>query len=442
MKRSIASYFPFYYGWVIVVISLITLIMAYGIWWSFSIFYVSLLQEFGWSRAETAIIFTVGSVVYGFCSFPAGFLADRLGPRRLLPAAAVMLATGCLISSAASEKWHFFIAYGLFMGIGTICMGFVPIATVISNWFAERRGKAMGIALIGQVAPPLLAFPIQKLISMAGWRTAYMVLALTLLLVIVPMTGLFMRTRPQDLGLEPDGRRIAEKDSTEVKDRKTAKRVFQKVVNQEWVDTEWTISKSLRTFQFWALAGVLFTLGVGNGTIMNHLVAMVVDMGRSRELAAFIFGLAGLITAAGRLFGFLSDRIGRERTFVFLSFLHICSVGALLIFLKNAQIWPLYLYAIAFGIGYGLCSPTLSAGAADLFMGRSFGSILGLSNVAFGIGQGIGVWAGGAVFDLTGSYEWAVLFTIPVYALMGVSYWVMAPRKARRIMTPFSSHNF
>ena len=438
LNRSIASFFPFYYGWVIVAVSLVSLMVAYGVWWSFPVFYVSMLKEFGWSRAGTAAIFTVGSIVYGLGSLPAGALIDRLGPRKLLPLASVTVAAGCLISAAAVEKWHFFIAYGIFMGIGTICMGYVPIAALISNWFIQRRGTAMGIALMGNVAPPLLAFPVQELISLAGWRTAYVVLAAVLLAAIVPLTLFFMRTRPQELGLEVDGGTAGQ--SLDRGKKGTARvRVSLEVVNREWVETEWRLGNSLKTFQFWALTGVMFTLGIGSGTIMGHLVAMVVDLGRSREMAAFIFSLAGLIAAAGRLSGFLSDRIGREVTFTLLTSLHICSVLALLIFLKNAQVWPLYIYAVAFGFGYGLCSPTLSAGAADLFIGPSFGRILGFSNIAYGVGQGIGAWAGGAVFDFTGSYDWAVRITIPIYALMGISYWLMAPRKVRRIITPFSS---
>jgi MFS family permease len=435
LSKSIASYFPFYYGWVIVSVSLVTLLVAYGIWWSFPVFYVSMLKEFGWSRAGTAAIFTIGLIVYGFGSFPAGWLIDRLGPRKLIPVAGLMVATGCLISAAANEKWHFYLAYGLFMGTGTICMGFVPISALISNWFVQNRGKAMGIALVGNVTPPLLAFPIQELISMAGWRVAYVVLAVTLLLVIVPLAGFFMRTRPQDLGLEPDGG-SADYDLKEGKGGKSEKRIFQQVIDQKWVETEWGLTRSLRTFQFWALTGVMFTLGIGNGTIMSHLVAMVVDMGRSGEMAAFIFSLAGLVAAAGRLSGFLSDRMGREITFTLVSCLYLLSILALLIFLKNPQAWPLYLHAVAFGFGCGLSSPTVSAGAADLFIGRSFGSILGVSNIAYGVGQGIGAWTGGAIFDFTGSYYWAVWITVPFYALMSISFWLMAPRKVRKIITP------
>jgi len=167
---------------------------AYGIWWSFPLYYVNILNEFGWSRASTATIFTVGLIVYGLGSFPAGILVDRLGPRKLLPLACLTLASGCLICSAASQKWHFYIAYGVFMGLGTICMGYVPVTALISNWFIRRKGTAMGIALIGNVSPPLLALPIQKLISFIGWRASYAVLAGVLLAAIIPLTAFFMRT--------------------------------------------------------------------------------------------------------------------------------------------------------------------------------------------------------------------------------------------------------
>jgi len=437
LSKSIASYFPFYYGWVIVTVSLVSLMVAYGIWWSFPVFYVSMLEEFGWSRAGTAAIFAIGSIVYGFGSLPAGALIDRIGPRKLLPAAAVLVAGGCLISSAAVEKWHFYVSYGGFMGIGTICMGYVPISALISNWFVQRRGKALGIALVGNVAPPLLAYPIQELISLAGWRAAYAVLAAVLLIFVVPLTGFFMRTRPRELGLEPDGGG-ARKSGDDRSEGRPPERAVQEVVNPQWAETAWDLPRSLKTFQFWSLTGVMFTLGIGNGAIMSHLVAMVVDLGRSREIAAFIFSLAGLTAAAGRLSGFLSDRFGREMIFTLVTFLYLASVLALIFFLNNGQTWPLYLYALSFGFGYGLGSPTLTSGAADLFIGRSFGSILGFSNIALGVGQGIGAWAGGAIFDGTGSYSWAVWMTIPFYALMCAFFWFMAPRKVRRIITPFS----
>ncbi|MBM4330606.1 MAG: MFS transporter [Deltaproteobacteria bacterium] len=431
MDKFIPDKIPFYYGWVITGVSLVMMMVAYGIWWSFPMFYVSILNEFGWSRGSTATIFTVGSVVYGFGSLAAGAFIDRFGPRKLFPAACILLAVGCLISSFSSQKWHFFVAYGVFMGFGVICAGYVPVTAVLSNWFVRKRGAALGVGLVGNVSPPILAFPVQYLISLAGWRGSYIVLAVVTLLVIAPLTSIFMRSRPQELGLEPDGRN---KKVPSVRSHREGRKI--EIVNQEWAATEWSLFKGMKTYPFWLLVGVMSTLGTGAGIIMHHLVAVVVDTGHSGAMAAFIFSLAGFMAATGRLGGFLADRLGREVTFSIVTGLYLGSALALLIFIGNARIWPLYLYAITFGLGSGLGSPTVSTGAADLFGGRNFGSILGFANIGFGLGHGLGAWTGGAIFDLTGSYRLAVMAAIPLFILMCLFFWAAGPRKVRKIENP------
>jgi len=438
MKKTVSDWFPFYYGWVIVGVSFITTIVNYGIWWSFPIFYVNILSEFGWSRAATATIFTVGSVVYGFGSLVAGTLVDKFGPRKLIPAACFLLAFGCLIGSISTQRWHFYVAYGVFMGLGVICAGYVPITVALSNWFVKKRGTALGIGLAGNVAPPLLAVPIQHLISTIGWRGSYAILAAIVIVVIAPLTGVFMRTRPQDLGLEPEGSKIATEAENGFKMVRPGRGVENEIVNKEWVETDWSLFKGMKTHPFWLLVGVTITLSTGAGMIMHHLVALVVDLGQSEELAAFIFSLAGLMAAAGRLGGFLADRLGREVTFTIVTSLFLGSALGLMIIIHGGQIWLFYIYAITFGLGFGLSSPALSCAAADLFGGRRFGSILGFVNIGFGVGQGAGAWLGGAIFDHTGSYRLAVMTAIPLFALMCLFFWLAGPRKVRKVVSPNS----
>jgi nitrate/nitrite transporter NarK len=119
MNKNISSRFPFYYGWVIVTVSLITLTVIYGIWWSFPAFYVSILHEFGWSRGGTATIFTVGSVVYGFGSLAAGALVDKFGPRRLVPASSLLLVIGCVVSAVPPRDGISMLPTGLSWGLGS-----------------------------------------------------------------------------------------------------------------------------------------------------------------------------------------------------------------------------------------------------------------------------------------------------------------------------------
>ena len=430
-ERFSLANLPFYYGWVIVGTALVTMLVAYGIWWSFSMFYVQILKEFGWSRGSTATIFTVGSVVYGIGSLVAGALVDRFGPRKLLPFACLLIAAGCLINFLAGQLWHFYVAYGLFIGLGVICAGFVPMTVVLSNWFVKRRGAALGVALIGNIQPPLLAVPIQFLIAAFGWRLSYAILGAVALLIIAPLTALLMRTRPRDVGLEPDGF-PADEDSKGGRPRTS--RYAVKIVNRQWAETDWTLKRATRTRQFWILCAMMAAMGTGAGMIMHHLVPMAMDAGHTVALAAFIFSLAGLCSIGGRLGGFLSDRWGREAVFTILASFFILSALALLVMIRTGQTWPLYLYALAYGVGAGLSSPAFGAGTADLFVGRSFGAILGFINISYGIGQGVGAWAGGAIFDKTGGYSPAMLAAIPLFAAMCLLFWLAGPRKIRKMV--------
>ncbi len=431
IEGSFPTQIPFYYGWVIVGTALVTMLVVYGIWWSFSMFYVEILKEFGWSRGSTATIFTVGSVVYGFGSLVAGALVDRFGPRKLFPFACFLLAAGCLINFLAQQLWHFYLAYGVFIGLGVICAGFVPMAVILSNWFVRRRGAAMGVALIGNVQPPLLAVPIQYLIAAFGWRSSYAILGAVALLIIAPLTALLMRTRPRDVGLEPDGLKTGGNSEPDI--ARTRGYTVQ-IVNPKWAETDWTLARAAHTRQFWILGAMMAAMGTGAGMIMHHLVAMAMDAGHTASLAAFIFSLAGVCSIAGRLGGFLSDRWGREAVFTILAVFFILSALSLLVMIQNRQAWPLYLYALSYGVGAGLSSPVFGAGTADLFIGRSFGAILGFINISYGIGQGIGAWAGGAIFDKTGSYALAMLAAAPLFAAMCVLFWLAAPRKVRRMV--------
>ena len=440
-ERSFPANLPFYYGWIIVTTALVTMLVAYGIWWSFSMFYVQILKEFGWSRGETATIFTVGSIVYGFGSLIAGAMVDRFGPRKLFPLACVLITAGCLICWNAKTLWHFYVAYGVFMGLGVICAGFVPMAAVLSNWFVRKRGAALGVALIGNIQPPLLAVPIQQLIAAFGWRNSYAILGAIAFGVIAPLTALLMRSAPKDIGVEPDGLPVQEGPRPALRNTGQRQSRFRiQIVNQKWAQTDWTLGKAVKTRPFWLLCAMMGAMGIGAGMIMHHLVAMALDVGHSAALAAFVFSLAGVCAILGRLGGFFSDRWGREAVFVIMGFFFILSSLALLAMIHSGAAWPLYLYALAYGLGAGLSSPTFGAGAADLFVGRGFGAILGFINISYGIGQGTGAWASGAIFDKTGSYALALMATVPLFAAMCFLFWLAGPGKIRKMVRISSPH--
>ena len=135
----------------------------------------------------------------------------------------------------------------------------------------------------------------------------------------------------------------------------------------------------------------------------------------------------------GNLFGFLSDRIGREVTVS--AGLALAMLGILMLIINNGSNtpWLMYSYSLLFGIGLGVASPAFSASVADLFQGKNFGSIQGLIVMSFGIGGSISPWLGGKIFDVLGTYIPAFYLIIAALALSSACLWIAGPRKVRLV---------
>jgi nitrate/nitrite transporter NarK len=141
--------------------------------------------------------------------------------------------------------------------------------------------------------------------------------------------------------------------------------------------------------------------------------------------------------ALGQFSAFLSDLIGGELTLTMATILSITAVIVLILVRDISQPWLLYVFAVCFGYGRGLCSATVFAGMADLVHSRHFGTMGGLILTGFGVGGAIGPWLGGHIYDISGSYTSAFLLCIGCVALSCITFWLAAPRKAKSIRTMF-----
>lgn len=423
---------PFFYGWVIVAVAFVCFGVGYTTWHSFSIFYVAILEEFGWSRAVTAGAFSVFTMVYGLNSMASGWLTDRFGPRRTLPLAALLLGAGLLMTTQLNSVWQFYLLFGVVAGIGLSGFGAVPIYVVLNNWFVKKRGTAGGIATAGIGVGTLLLVPfLQTIISTHGWRTAYVVLAMVTMLVIPGLIVTFYRQKPQDLGLRQDG---DAPDHQPPRSRMEQVRADVLVVDREWAAREWTVGSAVRTHRFWLLwFGRLLELAVLN-MLLIHQAAYLVDAGFDRLLAASVVGVVGITGSGAKImWGMASDRIGREATYTLSCVAGTLGVWAILSIGPGSPIWMLYGYAIIYGLFYGASAVLMPVLTADIFHGRRFGSILGALYIGQGIGASTGAFLGGYVFDMTRSYVWAFSLSFPVIWLACLLYWLAAPRKVRRV---------
>lgn len=404
----------FFYGWIIVGVAFLSMAIWQGIRSSFSVFYSYLVDEFLWGRGEAALAQSIGFIMY-MVSVPfIGGLIDRFGPRKVVAPGVILGGGGLLLCSTIRDLWTFYLYYGVLVGLGISFFSIVTYSAILVHWFDKKRGLASGIASAGMGAGTFILVALtQWFIADYGWRTAFFILGLITLAVLLPSNGFLLLHKPEELGIGPDGTSLPSAWST-VEQRSSP----------SFFDT-------IRNRRFWLFVTfaslALFSIQI----ILVHNVRFLVDKGIERSLASFAFAWVGIVSVIFRVFwGWLSDRIGRELSYtlgascIALSalFLLTCDPG------KKAFV---YFFVLFFGIGWGATAPSFMAVAADLFKGKHFGVIYGSFESAMYVTSVIGVWLAGYISDITGTYDLAFILVITAVIFSVIFLWITAPRKYR-----------
>lgn len=368
-----------------------------GLHGTFGVFFVAMLDAFGWSRAATAGVISLAIIFEGACLPWAGGLIDRFGGRITLISGGLVLAIGLGFASTVSALWQFYFWIGIVSALGIALIGMVPHVAIISREFPERRGTALGIAWSGGGVGIVLLVPVtQLMIDKWGWSAAYAGLAALTAFLVIPPVQLFM---PRSLN-------------------RTAKEsVHEKTPPRKTRGTDWTVKRALTNSAFWLLFVARTLASMGNQVIVTHQIAHAVDVGYARVFAASIFGLMGVISIGGRiLFGYLADVMNRQMVFTWVQIISAVGIFALLSMHDATAPWLLYTYAVCYGLGQGSRALVLSAISADIFHGKHFGAIFGYFTFSIGLGGAIGAWLGGFLYDVTKSY--AVPFWVSLACLV------------------------
>ncbi|HXG51685.1 MAG TPA: MFS transporter [candidate division Zixibacteria bacterium] len=368
-----------------------------GLHGTFGVFFVAMLDAFGWSRAATAGAISLAIVFEGVCLPWAGGLIDRFGGRRTLVAGGALLAAGLALASTVSTLAEFYFWIGIVSAAGIALIGMVPHAAVIAREFPQRRGTALGIAWAGGGVGIVLLVPLaQLMVDRWGWSAAYLGLAAVTALIVIPPVPFFL---PR--GSNPAPERAAGAEAEPKSER----------------EDEWTVKRALTNSAFWLLFIARTLASMGNQIVVTHQIAHAVDVGFPKVFAASIFGLMGVISIGGRiLFGYLADVLNRQMVFTWVQIVSAAGIAALLAMHDASAPWLLYAYAVCYGLGQGSRALVLSAISADIFHGRHFGAIFGYFTFSIGLGGAAGAWLGGFLFDLTRSY--AVAFWVSLACLI------------------------
>jgi MFS family permease len=395
-------------AWLLLAAAFATFSIGAGFMHAYTVFLVTFIEVFGWSRADVSVAYAVAQFVNGASSPVVGLLVDRIGARRLILAGGCVLTVGLLVSSQVNALWQVVVVYGVVMTMGANCLGLVVFVPLLSRNFVRNRGMAVSVVQSANGFARAFSAPLTTLmISGLGWRGAYLGQGLFMAAVIIPLAALF-RGEGRPASRQAGGVRGG--DQTD----KPGSRV----------EAGWTLRQAMRTPHFWLLGLVYMFTGLGSFLVALHQLAFAVDIGFNKLYAAEVLGLGAFLSLPGVIVtGTLSDYVGREVSAVVTYGTSIFGVICALLITSPDQHLLLWLHSCFFGLTWGARGPAITAKTADLFPGPNLGTILGMITIGTGVGAAAGSWMAGFVFDATGSYRVAFWLSIFFYVCGSVAFW-------------------
>ena len=411
MFRSIFNWrlrTPFYYGWLVLAISSMATFAASGLTQVvLGGIQVYITDETGWDEGSLAFAATLGTWASGLLAPIIGRLADRFGPRWLMPFGLIVAGAAFFMISGADSVWQFYAGYVVGRAVSNpVLVGLVP-RTAAVNFFRRRRN--MALAMVSTFRPIAGAINIQIISLIAvhqGYRAAYRYLGVLSLILVLPVM-LFMRRRPEDIGLLPDGASAEQAQAATGSGRPQG-------LGQEF---SWTAKEAVRTRAFWLLVTIacLGTLA-SSATGFSLVPYLVEDAGLSTAEAAGVLSLGTFLAVANMFWGYLADHITPRRCLLMM----MVGAGGMTAFLLSVD-------SLAAALGFAMVWGVFSGGLGSLenmvlaqYFGRnSYGTILGVFSPLQMVALGLGPALASTVRAATGDYY-------ALYVAMLVSYFLSA----------------
>lgn len=400
---------PFYGWWVVSASFLVTLYVGAVVFYGFTAIFEPIASEFGWSYTAISFAFSLRGFEEGLLNVPVGVLTDRWGPRRIIFAGVATIAVGMFLFSQINSLIMFYVSYAI-IALGMSGCSQTVNMTAVANWFRKKVGIASGIALAGFGLSGLLVPVIVKLIDINGWRSAMVILAIGLLVLILPLSLIF-RHKPEQYGYLPDG--------TRVKDTIKADGVAGLAVTpKRKVETK----QVLKSRTFWCVLIVSIILSMLLNTVSTHVMPYLSSVGIDRSQSSFVAGIIPVVSIVGRIgFGWLGDKINKRLitawTFVMVSAGLLC-FG----FVSVGSMWLVVPFLVLFGIGSGGINSMRPLLVREYFGRSSFGTIFGLMLFISYVGAAAGPPIAGWVYDDWHSYQsiWIIFAVVTLAGIIAV----------------------
>ena len=386
-----------HYAWVIIGLSVLLYLGGGSITQAFGVVILPLQDEYGWGQGSITLAYGISAIISAVLSPVIGTATDKYGGRPVLFVGVVCFFIGTAMSAMATEVWHIWISYGLFLGVTQSCLN-VALITTATYWFREKLGVGVGLLQCAQgVGPAGTTLLIGILLAHYDWRVAFWSLGIgggAAMAMIV----FFFRSKPSDMGLDPLGGAwsgaVGQKFSREIR----------------MVRDKARAASIQSTSAFWKLVLVHYLGCVSHAIVIVYIIPIAVLSGVGPVAAAGVLSTLALVSGLTRfLTPVLADSLGARGTMAVMYVLQ--GLPVLMLFWTN-DTWSFYLFAVVFGIGYGgegSAFPIINRryyGEGSL--GRSFGWQLSGAM----LGMATGGWIGGVLFGFYDDYLLTIALSV------------------------------
>jgi len=395
-----------HYAWIIAAVTFLTLLITAGIRATPGLLMVPLETEFGWSRTAISGAVAINIALFGLIGPFAASAMDRWGLRRLVTIALALLAVSVALTTQMHSQWQMTLLWGVFVGTGTGVTSMVLAAVVATRWFDARRGVVLGALSAANATGQLVFLPVlARLVEQSGWRAAAWVVAGGAV-VVFAIVAVFMRDRPEDLGLRPYGQAAGAA-----------------VTATPALSPFAALRMAAQTRAFWILAGTFFICGAStNGLIGTHLIAACHDYGIAATQSAQLLAMMGLFDIVGTTAsGWLTDRYSSRH----LLFGYYTLRGISLLFLPYTLIngsSALVVFAVFYGLDWIATVPPTVRLTGEAFGRENTGVVYGWIGASHQLGAASAAFGAGAIRSFTGEYSVAFWIAGVLCVIAGTSF--------------------
>ena len=416
---------PFYYGWLILGISSMATFAASGV--SQVVLggiQVYISDDTGWDISTFSYAATIGTWCSGLIAPVIGRMADRYGPRWLMPSGLLIAGVCFLLLSGVSSVWQFYAAYIVARAVSNpVLIGLVP-RTAAVNFFRRRRNIAL--AMVSTFRPIAGAINIQLIALIAvsqSWREAFRYLGIFAFALVIPVV-LLMRRRPEDIGLQPDGA-----GTTPLPQASPGGRGSSAVFQQS--ETSWTVREAIRTRTYWLIVATACVGTLASSSVGFSLVPYLVEgAGLSVTAAAGVLSFGTVLSIANVGWGYLSDKFTPRRCLM----VTMVGSGVLLAYLTLVDsLAEALVFALAWGVFSGAVGSMENMMLAQYYGRESYGSLLGLFSPFQTAALGLGPSLASLLRTISGSYGVLYIAMVGAYLASAVLlYLARVPERRSR----------